>query len=205
MFAANTIAREEEQGTREQPFMSPDRPAELIVGEIVPSMTLSVAGVPPPIALQMRATSGVPIHGSFARLLPVDRPFVLMMVGPGQMILEQGRPAQCRHDDDDWDAPAVDLPLRRRLAFGLDATSLHGDLSGFTGHPAESSTLATLSSGRGMARAPARRPGLLGIGRLRAQRVGERHGRAAFGNGRGCGAGTGFGRIGRASSPLHRP
>jgi ABC-2 type transport system permease protein len=85
MLSAVAIVREKERGTLEQMFMSPVRPAELVVGKMLPYAGLTFAEFCL-IALLMRAVFRVPVHGSFATLLAVALPFVLAMLSVGLFI-----------------------------------------------------------------------------------------------------------------------
>jgi ABC-2 type transport system permease protein len=85
MLTAGAIVREKERGTLEQLFMTPVRPAELILGKLTPYLLLTFLefGL---IALLMRTLFRVPIHGPFGVLLVVLLPFALAMLGMGLII-----------------------------------------------------------------------------------------------------------------------
>jgi ABC-2 type transport system permease protein len=85
MLAANAIVREKESGTLEQLFMTPVKPAELIVGKMLPYVVLTVLEFCA-IAGLMRTIFAVPITGSFLTLLALTLPFVLAMLGLGLVI-----------------------------------------------------------------------------------------------------------------------
>src|SRR5262249_11816524 len=80
MLSANAIVREKEQGTLEQLFMTPVRPAELILGKMLPYLVLVLAEFCW-ICLIMTTAFGVPVHGNFATLLAISLPFFLTMIG----------------------------------------------------------------------------------------------------------------------------
>ena len=85
MLSANAIVREKELGTLEQLFMTPVRPAELILGKLLPYLVLAFAEFCI-IAFLMRTIFQVPIHGHFATLLGLTLPFVLAMLGLGLLV-----------------------------------------------------------------------------------------------------------------------
>src|SRR5262249_45177946 len=85
MLTANAIVREKELGTLEQLFMTPVRPTELMIGKLVPYMTLSFVQFLT-IAGLMRVVFDVPIAGSFPLLLAINVPFVLAALGIGLLI-----------------------------------------------------------------------------------------------------------------------
>jgi ABC-2 type transport system permease protein len=85
VMTANAVVREKENGTLEQLFMLPLRPAELIVGKLLPYLLLTLAEFCG-MALLMRVVFAVPIHGSFFSLLAVVLPFALAMLGLGLLI-----------------------------------------------------------------------------------------------------------------------
>jgi ABC-2 type transport system permease protein len=85
MLTANALVREKENGTLEQLFMTPVRPTELMVGKLVPYMTLSFVQFLT-IAGLMRVVFDVPIAGSFPLLLAINVPFVLAALGIGLLI-----------------------------------------------------------------------------------------------------------------------
>jgi ABC-2 type transport system permease protein len=85
MLTANAIVREKELGTLEQLFMTPVRPVELMVGKLVPYMTLSFVQFFT-IAFLMWAVFGVPVAGSFFTLTVINLPFVLAALGIGLLI-----------------------------------------------------------------------------------------------------------------------
>src|SRR5438067_281844 len=85
MLTANAIVREKENGTLEQLFMTPVRPGELMVGKLVPYMTLSFVQFLT-IAGLMRVVFDVPIAGSFPLLLAINVPFVLAALGIGLLV-----------------------------------------------------------------------------------------------------------------------
>jgi ABC-2 type transport system permease protein len=88
MLTANAIVREKEQGTLEQLFMTPVRPAELMVGKLVPYLVLSFVQFLT-IATLMRVVFQVPIEGSFPLLLAINLPFVVAALGLGLLISAQ--------------------------------------------------------------------------------------------------------------------
>jgi ABC-2 type transport system permease protein len=81
-LSANAIVREKEKGTLEQLFMTPVRPAELVLGKLLPYLVLTFAEFCG-IATLMRYLFAVPIHGQFVTLLVITFPFVLTMLGWG--------------------------------------------------------------------------------------------------------------------------
>jgi ABC-2 type transport system permease protein len=85
MLTANAIVREKENGTLEQLYMTPVRPAELMVGKLVPYLVLSFVQFLT-IALLMRVVFRVPVAGSFPLLLAINLPFVVAALGIGLMI-----------------------------------------------------------------------------------------------------------------------
>jgi ABC-2 type transport system permease protein len=85
VLAANAIVREKEKGTLEQLFMTPVRPAELLVGKMLPYVVVTLVDFCL-IALLMTTVFGVPIRGAFLTLLALALPFVLTMVGLGLLI-----------------------------------------------------------------------------------------------------------------------
>jgi len=84
-LTATSIVREKENGTLEQLFMTPVRPAELMVGKLVPYLTLSFVQFLT-IAALMRVVFQVPIAGSFPLLLLINVPFVLAALGIGLLV-----------------------------------------------------------------------------------------------------------------------
>jgi ABC-2 type transport system permease protein len=85
MLTSTAIVREKENGTLEQLFMTPVRPAELILGKVTPYALLTCLEFCA-IALLMRVAFQVPIRGSFLTLLALAVPFVLTMLGVGLWI-----------------------------------------------------------------------------------------------------------------------
>jgi ABC-2 type transport system permease protein len=85
MLTANAIVREKENGTLEQLFMTPVRPTELMIGKLIPYLTLSFVQFLT-IAGLMRVVFDVPIAGSFPLLLAINVPFVLAALGIGLLI-----------------------------------------------------------------------------------------------------------------------
>ena len=85
MLTANAVVREKELGTLEQLFMTPVRPAELMVGKLVPYLCLSFVQFLT-IATLMRVVFAVPVHGSFLLLLAINVPFVMAALGIGLLI-----------------------------------------------------------------------------------------------------------------------
>ncbi|HWE35909.1 MAG TPA: ABC transporter permease [Isosphaeraceae bacterium] len=85
MLSANTVVREKEKGTLEQLFMTPIRPAELVLGKMAPYLGL-VLGEFCVIGLLMATAFRVPVHGSFATLVAISLPFFLAMIGWGLAI-----------------------------------------------------------------------------------------------------------------------
>jgi ABC-2 type transport system permease protein len=88
MLTANSIVREKELGTLEQLFMTPVRPFELMVGKLVPYLTLSFVQFLT-IAALMRLVFDVPIAGNFLTLLAINVPFVMAALGVGLLISAQ--------------------------------------------------------------------------------------------------------------------
>jgi ABC-2 type transport system permease protein len=84
-LSAGSIVREKEKGTLEQLFMTPVRPAELLVGKMLPYLTLTFVEFCA-IAFFMRTVFGVPIAGSFLTLMLVALPFTLTMLAWGLLI-----------------------------------------------------------------------------------------------------------------------
>src|SRR5256714_2391242 len=64
MLTANALVREKENGTLEQLFMTPVRPTELMIGKLIPYMTLSFVQFLT-ISGLMRVVFDVPVAGSF--------------------------------------------------------------------------------------------------------------------------------------------
>lgn len=85
MLAAVAVVREKESGTLEQLFMTPVRPAELMVGKMLPYVVLTTAEFCL-VALLMRTLFAVPVNGSFLTLVALALPFVLAMLGLGLLI-----------------------------------------------------------------------------------------------------------------------
>lgn len=85
MLTANAVVREKEGGTLEQLFMTPVRPAELMVGKVAPYLCLSFVQFLT-IAALMRFVFQVPVAGSFLLLLCINVPFVLAALGIGLVI-----------------------------------------------------------------------------------------------------------------------
>jgi ABC-2 type transport system permease protein len=85
MLAATAIVREKENGTLEQLFMTPVKSGELIVGKMLPYVSLTLLEFCA-IAFLMRLVFAVPIHGPFLTLLALTLPFVLTMLGIGLWI-----------------------------------------------------------------------------------------------------------------------
>jgi ABC-2 type transport system permease protein len=85
LLAATAIVREKESGTLEQLFMTPVRPAEMILGKMTPYLVLTVLEFCM-ISLLMRLIFQVPIHGYFLTLLALALPFMLAMLGLGLLI-----------------------------------------------------------------------------------------------------------------------
>jgi ABC-2 type transport system permease protein len=80
--SAFAIVREKENGTLEQLFMTPVRPAELVLGKLLPYLVMTFIEFCA-IALLMRYLFGVPIQGQFVILLAMAVPFVLTMLAFG--------------------------------------------------------------------------------------------------------------------------
>jgi ABC-2 type transport system permease protein len=85
MLTATAVVREKENGTLEQLFMTPVRPAELMVGKLTPYMVMSFVQFLT-IATLMRIVFQVPIAGSFVTLLAINFPFVTAALGIGLLI-----------------------------------------------------------------------------------------------------------------------
>jgi len=85
MLSANAIVREKEHGTLEQLFMTPVRPAELVLGKMLPYVGLVFAEFCG-IGMLMAVAFQVPVHGSFPTLLAISLPFLLTMIGLGLAI-----------------------------------------------------------------------------------------------------------------------
>jgi ABC-2 type transport system permease protein len=81
-LSANAIVREKEKGTLEQMFMTPVRPAELILGKLTPYLVLTFLEFCG-IALLARVIFRVPMNGPFLTLLALAVPFVLTMLAWG--------------------------------------------------------------------------------------------------------------------------
>lgn len=81
-LSANAIVREKEKGTLEQLFMTPVRASELVLGKMMPYLTLTFLEFCT-IAFLMRTIFGVPITGSFLTLLALTLPFVLTCLSWG--------------------------------------------------------------------------------------------------------------------------
>lgn len=81
-LSANAIVREKEKGTLEQLFMTPVRPAELILGKLFPYFVLTFVEFIG-IAVLARVVFGVPMNGPFWVLLVIAVPFVLTMLAWG--------------------------------------------------------------------------------------------------------------------------
>ncbi|MBY0228623.1 MAG: ABC transporter permease [Gemmataceae bacterium] len=87
-LSANSIVREKEKGTLEQLFLTPIRPAELILGKLAPYLVLTFAEFIG-IALLARVVFGVPMNGPFWVLLAIALPFVLTMLAWGLWVSTQ--------------------------------------------------------------------------------------------------------------------
>jgi ABC-2 type transport system permease protein len=85
MLSANAIVREKENGTLEQLFMTPVRSVELILGKLVPYLSLTLIEFCTILTL-MNLIFQVPIHGYVITLLLLTLPFVLAMLGLGLFI-----------------------------------------------------------------------------------------------------------------------
>jgi ABC-2 type transport system permease protein len=85
MLSSTAIVREKENGTLEQLFLTPVRPAELLLGKVAPYAALTFVQFCT-IALLMRVAFQVPIRGPFLTLLALAVPFVLTMLGVGLWI-----------------------------------------------------------------------------------------------------------------------
>jgi ABC-2 type transport system permease protein len=85
MLSATAIVREKENGTFEQLLMTPVRPAELLLGKMVPYAVLS-GGEFGFIAVLMQVLFGVPIRGEFLTLFALAVPFILTMLGLGLLV-----------------------------------------------------------------------------------------------------------------------
>jgi ABC-2 type transport system permease protein len=81
-LSANAIVREKEKGTLEQLFMTPVRPAELILGKLMPYFVLTFLEFCG-IALLARLVFKVPMNGPFMTLLWITVPFVFAMLAWG--------------------------------------------------------------------------------------------------------------------------
>jgi len=81
-LSANAIVREKEKGTLEQLFMTPVRPAELILGKLTPYFVLTFLEFCG-IALLARLVFRVPMNGPFLTLLAIAVPFVFAMLAWG--------------------------------------------------------------------------------------------------------------------------
>jgi ABC-2 type transport system permease protein len=81
-LSANAIVREKEKGTLEQLFMTPVRPAEMILGKLSPYFVLTVVELAV-ISLMARVVFGVPMNGPFWVMMCVSLPFVLCMLAWG--------------------------------------------------------------------------------------------------------------------------
>jgi ABC-2 type transport system permease protein len=87
-LSANSIVREKEKGTLEQLFMTPVRPAELLIGKLLPYLILTFVEFIG-IALLARVIFGVPMNGPFWVLLMIAMPFVLSMLAWGLWVSTQ--------------------------------------------------------------------------------------------------------------------
>jgi ABC-2 type transport system permease protein len=85
LLSSTAIVREKENGTLEQLFMTPVRPAELMLSKVTPYAGLTLLQFCA-IALLMRVAFQVPIRGPFLTLLALAVPFVLTMLGVGLWI-----------------------------------------------------------------------------------------------------------------------
>ena len=87
-LSANAIVREKEKGTLEQLFLTPVRPAELILGKLAPYLVLTFLQFIG-IALLARLLFGMPMNGPFWVLLAIALPFFLTMLAWGLWVSTQ--------------------------------------------------------------------------------------------------------------------
>lgn len=85
MLTANAIVREKEMGTLEQLFMTPVRASELMIGKLIPYLSLTL-GEFCGLTFMMWAAFRVPVRGNFLTLLVLVFPFILSMLGLGLWI-----------------------------------------------------------------------------------------------------------------------
>ena len=85
MLTALAIVREREQGTIEQLLVTPIRPIELIVGKVIPYVSVAFFNVLEVLALGT-FWFGVPIHGSVTLLLVLSAVFLISSLGLGIFI-----------------------------------------------------------------------------------------------------------------------
>ena len=84
-LTALVMAREWERGTLEALFVTPVRPAEVLLAKIVPYFLVGLAGLGMCL-LAARLLFGVPIHGSLAVLLLAGMLYMVVSLGIGLLI-----------------------------------------------------------------------------------------------------------------------
>lgn len=85
MLTALAVVREREQGTVEQLMVSPIRPAELIIGKVLPYVAVAFFDMLEVLAIGT-LWFGVPVHGSLGLLLGLSFVFLLSSLGVGIFI-----------------------------------------------------------------------------------------------------------------------
>ena len=85
LLTALAVVRERERGTLEQLIVSPVRPAELMLGKVLPSMALCLVSTGIMLVLA-RVLFSVPVAGSVFELLLLTLPFLLGSLGIGLAI-----------------------------------------------------------------------------------------------------------------------
>ncbi len=93
LFTAMAIVREREQGTMEQLIVTPIRPAELVLGKVVPYVAIAFFDLAEILLLGV-FWFGVPIHGSVTLLLAISVLFLLTTLGLGILISTIARSQQ---------------------------------------------------------------------------------------------------------------
>ena len=85
LMTAISLSREKERGTLEVLLVSPLRPRQIIVGKVLPYLTLSVANVVTAIGAG-RLVFGVPMRGSFVLLLAESLLYTIVSLALGVLI-----------------------------------------------------------------------------------------------------------------------
>jgi ABC-2 type transport system permease protein len=93
LLTSMSIVREREQGTIEQLIVTPIRPAELIIGKVLPYVLLAFWDLLEILVIGV-FWFGVPVHGSLALLLQLSVIFVLTSLGLGILISTVSRTQQ---------------------------------------------------------------------------------------------------------------